>query len=318
MKSVFKTGYLAAAGYLEPLVGELEGVRAIHGRLVLTDRPVQNPFWAQNIWLDPVVLPIQSISDGVHRLQSIQRNWWLYSFHLHRRAKLIQDQLPHVSAKPVPFPSPLPASPLGSWTLLDKNTILASPRCSSLFPNGEVNFQEDREGPPNRAYLKLWEALLRVQEYPRPGQFCIDAGGSPGGWAWAIHRLGARVLSIDRSPLDPRVASLPGVTFEKRDVFSLKPDEFLDSRQGVDWLFSDVVCFPEKLLHWLTPWVESDICQNLVCTVKFQGTSDYAAAGKFAAIKGSRMIHLYHNKHELTWILLKPDRGINRQESGPS
>ena len=44
-------------------------------------------------------------------------------------------------------------------TLLDANTLLAATRCTSAFPNGEVAFVEDSETPPNRAYLKLWEAL---------------------------------------------------------------------------------------------------------------------------------------------------------------
>jgi 23S rRNA (cytidine2498-2'-O)-methyltransferase len=38
-----------------------------------------------------------------------------------------------------------------------------------------------------------------------------------------------------------------------------------------------------------------------VCTVKFQGATDHAAAEAFAAIPGGRLMHLYHNKHELTF-----------------
>ena len=37
------------------------------------------------------------------------------------------------------------------------------------FANGEVAFVEDRAGPPNRAYLKLWEALVRLGRWPGPG-----------------------------------------------------------------------------------------------------------------------------------------------------
>ena len=76
----------------------------------------------------------------------------------HRRATLIPEQLPKVSAKPLVFGTPAPAAPLGSWTLLDSGTVLAAPYCTSPFPNGEVDFVEDRAGPPSRAYLKLWEA----------------------------------------------------------------------------------------------------------------------------------------------------------------
>ena len=71
-------------------------------------------------------------------------------------------------------PAPAPAAPLGSWTLLAPDRLLASPTKTSPFVNGEVRFLEDREGPPSRAYLKLWEALTRVGRWPLPG-------GSPSG-----------------------------------------------------------------------------------------------------------------------------------------
>lgn len=304
MKSSVRTAYLAAPGFQDQLLSELDGITTIHERLALTEQPGQQAFWARNIWLNPILLPIDSIADGARKLQAIQRNWWLYSFKLHRRAKLIQEKLPKVSAKPLDFPSKLPASHLGSWTLLDSNTILASARCSSLFPNGEMKFIEDREGPPGRAYLKLWEALTLMQKFPRRGQFCIDAGGSPGSWSWVIQKLGARVLSVDRSPPDPKVLALPGVDFQQRDAFSLKPEEFKDKGKTVDWLFSDVICYPEKLYEWILMWLDSGVCKNFVCTLKFQGGHNYDIARKFSEIPDSQVVHLYHNKHELTWMLV--------------
>ncbi len=48
--------------------------------------------------------------------------------------------------------------------------------------------------------------------------------------------------------------------------------------------------------------------RNFVCTLKFQGLTDHDAAREFAAMPGSRLLHLFHNKHELTWIKLEtPD-----------
>jgi len=306
MKAKIKSAYLAPEGFQEQLVKELEGVPSCHGRLALTDREfVRTPFWAQNSWRNPLLIPIQSISDAVKKLKALQRNWSLYSFQLHRRAQLIQEQLPHVSAKPLTFPAPLPQSPLGSWTLLDRDTLLAASDCSSLFPNGEMRFLEDRKNPPNRAYLKLWEALTIIQEHPRPGQFCVDVGASPGGWTWVLAKLGAEVLSIDRASLDARVSEMWGVHFQKRDAFSLTPEELRESREKIDWLFSDLVCYPEKLFDWVMMWVESGACDNFICTLKFQGEGSYHMAQKFAEIPNSRVLHLFHNKHELTWIKLK-------------
>ena len=316
MKENIKAAYLAPMGLKEQLVQELEGVLACHDRLILTDRqPAKNPLWAQNIWFNPEVIAIKSIRDAVNKLKALQRNWCLYSFDLHRRAELIQKELPHVSARPLKFPSPLPRSPLGSWTLLNRDTLLAATECSSLFPNGEVQFEEDKKEPPNRAYLKLWEALTTVQEYPRPGQFCIDAGASPGGWTWVLQKLGAEILSVDRAPLESRVFNLPGVHFQKGDAFSLKPEDFLETGKKVDWLLSDVVCYPEKLFDWAVRWVESGACDNFICTLKFQGVGDTQMVQKFVAIPHSQVIHLYHNKHELTWMRLKSwgRSGIQRQ-----
>jgi 23S rRNA (cytidine2498-2'-O)-methyltransferase len=41
-----------------------------------------------------------------------------------------------------------------------------------------------------------------------------------------------------------------------------------------------------------------------VCTIKFQGATDHATVRRFAAFPGAQLMHLYHNKHELTWIRL--------------
>lgn len=306
MKENIKAAYLAPVGLKDQLVQELDGVIVCHDRLVLTDQqPLRNPFWAQNIWLNPVVIPIKSISDAAKKLKALHRNWSLYSFDFHRRAQLIQAALPHVSSKPLKFPSPLPRSPLGSWTLLDRDTLLAASECSSLFPNGEMNFEEDKSGPPNRAYLKLWESLTAVQEYPRAGQFCVDVGSSPGGWTWVLQKLGTEVLSIDRAELDLSVLNLPGVDFQKGDAFALTPEDLPETRKKVDWLCSDVVCYPEKLFDWVMLWLDSGACDNFIITIKFQGVGDYHMAQKFAEIPHSRVFHLFHNKHELTWVRLK-------------
>ena len=97
--------------------------------------------------------------------------------------------------------------------MLAPDTILASARCSSPFVNGEVTFVEDRSGPPNRAYLKLWEALTLIGETPKPGQLCLDLGSSPGGWTWVMQGTGANVISVDKAPLDPAEYGIDPLTF---------------------------------------------------------------------------------------------------------
>jgi len=295
-----RTAYLAAEGYVDELTEELVSVERKHGRLLIAAGPPRQASWAANVWLDPQEIKIASISDAAARLRAIQRNWALYPAKLYRRAALIQEQLPKVSSKPLVFGMPPPRAPLGSWTLLDAETILAAPRCTSAFPNGEIRFVEDHSGPPSRAYLKFWEALTIIGRRPGPGERCLDLGSSPGGWSWALQRIGARVVSVDKAPLAPTVAHLPGIEHRLDSAFALDPG----SVGPVDWLFSDVVCYPARLLDLVERWLESGRAPNFVCTLKFQGETDHATARRFAAIPGSRLMHLHHNKHELTWVRL--------------
>lgn len=294
-------GYLAPEGFLAELQEELgDAVGEVHGRLVLAEGPARPVAWVANVWCDPLRIPIASIGDAAKKLRAIQRNWALCSVAFHRRAALIEEKLPKVSAKPIVFGAGAPKAPLGSWTLIDADTILASPHCSSPFPNGEVHFVEDRAAPPSRAYLKLWELFTLLDERPKPGEHCLDLGASPGGWTFVLHQLGARVLSIDKAALDERLAGLPGIEYRRGSAFGLDPRTV----GPVDWLFCDVVCYPERLLALVQKWLAAGNVRRFVCTVKFQGATDFETARQLAAIPGSRLLHLHHNKHELTWIKL--------------
>jgi 23S rRNA (cytidine2498-2'-O)-methyltransferase len=296
------TGYLAPEGFLDDLLTELgpERVVATHGRLVLAQTGGSPIAWAANTWHAPQHHTITSIGDAARRLRAMQRNWSLYSFAHHRRAALIVDKLPPVSAKPLVFGTPAPAAPLGSWTLVAPDRMIASPRCTSPFPNGEAVFVEDRESSPSRAYLKLWEAFTLLGVRPAPGDLCLDLGSSPGGWTWVLQGLGARVISVDKAPLDPRIAALPGVDVRTESAFGLDPR----SVPPIDWLFSDVICYPERLYALVERWRAAGRATRFVCSVKFQGATDFATLAKFAAIPGSRLMHLHANKHELTWVRL--------------
>lgn len=294
-----KTAYLGSEEFLDQLRQELKGIIHEHGRLILTDQEPQKTYWAQNIWFEPEVISFNSISEASNHLKAIQRNWACYSLSYHRRASLIQAKLPYISEKPVQFPLEIPKLPMGSWTLLDKNEILFSKRCSSLFSHGEINFQECKDGPPSRAYLKLWEALTMAQKMPTASSKCLEIGASPGGWTFVLANLGAEVLAVDRSELAPHVMKMKGVHFIKGDAFSMTPSKV----GAVDWIFSDVACYPEKLLEWVKLWITSGQCKNFICTLKFQGDSGYKVVDDFLKIQGSRITHLKANKHELTWIL---------------
>jgi 23S rRNA (cytidine2498-2'-O)-methyltransferase len=292
-----RTAYLAAEGFVEELDQELGGAETRYGRLLIAPGPPRPAVWTANVWLDPQEIAIASISDGAAKLRAIQRNWAVYAPRLYRRAMLIQEQLPKVSAKPLVFGTPPPAAPLGSWTLLDPGLMLAAPHSTSRFPNGEIQFVEDCTGPPSRAYLKLWEALTLIGRRPGPGEICLDLGSSPGGWSWALQQMGAQVVSVDKAPLAPEIARLPGIGHRQESAFALDPRTV----GPVDWLFSDIVCYPVRLLALVERWLAAGTCRNFVCTIKFQGPTDHETARRFAEIPGSQVRHLFHNKHELTW-----------------
>lgn len=295
-----ETGYLAPAGFVDDLKHELgSAVRATHGRLVIAEGAPRPVAWAANVWHAPQRLTIVSIGDAAKQLRAMQRNWALYPTGHHRRAKLIADKLPKVSAKPLRFGDPAPTAPLGSWTLVDANTLIASPRCASPFPNGEARFVEDKSAP-SRAYLKLWELFTLIGERPKAGDVCVDLGASPGGWTWVLASLGTRVTAVDKAALAPSVTRLPNVTVLQQSAFALEP-----SAVGpIDWLCCDVICYPARLLALVERWMKAGTARRFVCTIKFQGATDFEIARRFAQIPSARLLHLHHNKHELTWLKL--------------
>lgn len=295
------SAYLAHPDFRRPLAEELDrrGIRIErwHDDLAITDAPAVPSVWAANVWSATEIVSVGSIADAARALTTRQRNWSMFA-PVHRgRAKLIDDRLPHVSAKPLDLGAPAPTAPLGSWTLLDPSTLLLSAACTSPFPNGEPRFIEDRNGPPNRAYLKLWEALAVIGQHPRPGERCLDLGASPGGWTWTIARLGAEVLAIDRAPLASTVARLPGVSWRQGSAFGVDPAD----HGQIDWVFSDVIAYPDRLARLARRWVESGRTRHVVCTIKLQGATDHDAIDELGTIPGAVVRHLFHNKHEVTF-----------------
>jgi 23S rRNA (cytidine2498-2'-O)-methyltransferase len=293
------SAYLAAEGFEAALAEELRragvAVAAWHGRLALSPDPPVAAAWSLDTWTAPMEVPAPSVKAAADALRAMQRNWSLYAAAHHRRCALIEERLPPVKARPLVFPEPAPSAHLGAWTLLAPDRLLASPTKTSPFVNGECRFEEDHIGPPSRAYLKLWEALTRLGVWPLAGETCLDLGASPGGWTFVLAALGARVTAIDRAPLAPNVAAMPGVEWREGSAFGVAP-------YPVDWLVCDVIAYPARLLELVRRWVAAGAAKHIVCTIKFQGETDHDTAGAFAAIEGGRVMHLFHNKHELTFV----------------
>jgi 23S rRNA (cytidine2498-2'-O)-methyltransferase len=310
--------YQAAPGRETDLAAELAGADTdgkteadwVSGSLVYQANPPARPlFWWRNLWKTPFVFSFSSIKKAAAVLRSVQRNWVCVPQGYYGRARLIQDALPYIARKRRPLDYTVPPAPVGSWTLAGERTILASADCASPFPGGIIEFEEDKEGPPSRAYLKLAEAFIRLGTRPRTGEICLDAGASPGGWTWMVTRgcrtafpatqNPLRIIAVDRAPLAPPVAAIPHVTFLRHDAFTLRPEDI----GMIDWLFCDAACYPARLYGWIEKWLISGLCKNYICTIKMQGAGGMETVRLFAAIPGGTVVHLYHNKHELTWMM---------------
>lgn len=272
------------------------------GRLFIVEGLQKIPVFAQNVWFNPVTIQFDSASQAAAELKKRGSLWSLHSVAHHRRAELIQERLIPLKKKPLGFPVQQKLPPIGAWTLWEPNKLIASSTTRSLFPDGEPQFEDKTDEAPSKAYLKLWEWMTITGKYPKAGEKCIDLGSCPGGWTWVLANLGADVLSVDKAPLSESLNGRKNIRWMKKDAFTLAPEDV----GPLDWLFSDIICYPPKLYELVQLWRKSKLVKNFVCTIKFQGETDFATLQKFREIPGSEVLHLSANRHEVTWFLLDP------------
>jgi 23S rRNA (cytidine2498-2'-O)-methyltransferase len=298
------TGYLAIHKFEAELERELEikGITVAQklDRLYLVEGDQPAMIWAQMTAFGLEKISISSINDGAKKLKALGRNWGLFTVANHRRAQLIQDELPKITNKPIPFRHPLPTAPMGFWTLVTPEEMLATQTTSSPFALGEMTFQEDKVTPPSRAYLKLWEFFTVYAPEAISGGTAIDVGSCPGGWTWVLRTLDFdHTVSVDKAPIEKRIMDMGKIEFRQESAFGLDPKTF----EPIDWFCSDIICYPERLLNLVKRFLESGKVKNFVCTIKYQSETDWENTLKFLEIPGSRIVHLHHNKHEVTWFL---------------
>lgn len=296
------TGYLSPVDFEQDLKTELEMMKieiiSQHGRLFICKGDFQDVTFAQDTWKNVEILPYATISQAAEILKSRARRWSHYSLSHHRRAELILDKVPKVKIKRYEFLEDIPKTSIGVFSLLSESEIIVSPETTCPLPFGEIEFIEDKINPPSRAYLKLWELFTLYGYKPAAGMKTIDVGSCPGGWTWVLQTVGTNVVSVDKAPLDPKIAALPNIEFKQESAFGLRPQHV----GHLDWFFSDIICYPDKLLELVNRWMESGLVDNFACTIKFQKPTDFETLFKFKAIPNSRVVHLSCNKHEVTWI----------------
>ncbi len=144
----------------------------------------------------------------------------------------------------------------------------------SPFVGGFNNVEDDKKAP-SRAFRKIIEAQLILGKQISEGETLVDLGACPGGWTYIARKNGAKVIALDRSPLEQTLMDDPMVTFLKEDAFKYEVPE------PVDWVVSDIICAPERILELINYWVVGKNCKNFIFTIKFQGHKDYGILKKF-------------------------------------
>ena len=291
--------YVVKPEFLEVLRKELGEVSDVVEDLVFSKQKKTDVCFAQDIWLEPQIISFQSISEAVKILRQAGKFWYLHPISHVRRSRLIEEQLRQYSQLNRSFPIVEEIPELGAFSLLDQNTLVFSAKRLRKWPQGACYFIEDKVNPPNRAYLKLWEALTLLGHYPKAGDTALDLGASPGGWTYVMHSLGAKVTAVDKAELDPKIAKLPDVTCLQQSAFAIEPASL---EQSYDWVLSDVACYPERAYALIMKWIASGKAKNMIFTIKLQGEIDLVTMKKFQEIPDSYVTNMFYNKHEATFF----------------
>ncbi|MBL9113799.1 MAG: hypothetical protein JNJ83_02255 [Verrucomicrobiaceae bacterium] len=243
----------------------------------------------------------KSISDPTIELFRDETPWRLHLAALYgegkagqNRLRLIQDavieqlkkrrraRLKSLTISDTPFTEPeglvqlvLTAPDEGFLSIMPPPAPAAHRHLVSPFLLGEIPVSEDKSAP-SRAFAKLVEAQKRLGRAIQPGETVIDLGASPGGWTYVAVNQGARVTSIDRSPLRPDLMAHPRVTFIKGDAFAHEPTS------QVDWIVCDVIAAPERSIDLLLNLAKKAKMKHFAFSIKFQGDQDYHQVDKLA------------------------------------
>lgn len=275
-------------------------------RFYLVDKGEEPLIWIQWCCSNFEMVEAESINLITQQLKKHALHWSNFTFDFHRRQALVADTFKFQGVqKRINFPEDYEKFQQnrrgGFWTLLEPNLLLIAKDTSSWRYLGEMEFNENKEEPPSRAYLKLWEAMMHLPVWPKNTDIVMDLGACPGGWTWVLKSFVQEVISVDKAPLATQLMKAKNVQFLQDSIFGLDPKKW----QHVQWLFCDVICYPEKIFELIQKWITQGFKGNFVFTIKFQGETDFSVVKKLSKVEGSKLIHLYHNKHELTWIYLQ-------------
>jgi 23S rRNA (cytidine2498-2'-O)-methyltransferase len=298
--------YLAPENFISECEKEakVKNFKDVHvfGRLLLTTTYDPYFVWCDEIYQEAFFLDIESINHASKSLRPFAKEWVNGSEEFFRRGELIAEGLRRKKNDLSHYPDfweERKGGEYGTYFLITKDKLLVGLKPTTPYALGKMLFVEDKIGPPSRAYLKLWNFFSLTQTWPKKSDFAIDLGACPGGWTWVMSESGCRVLSLDKAPLDEKLMKHPDIEYRAMSAFALKPNDI--EEESIDWLLSDVICYPERLVPLAHMWVASGKVRRIVFTIKFQGETDHDSLAKLLSIPHSYARHLYCNKHEVTW-----------------
>lgn len=258
--------------------------------------------WAQDRWRDcHSALPTKELQQT---LKDLNIFGYHYKNEKNKAVESLLGRLKHIPEKRIKFPATKKFNfKYYIWTTYE-DVVIYSLDQEKNYPAGWHEFEEDKDFPPNRAYLKLWELFATQDLKISPEDCALEIGAAPGGWSWVLSQYFKKVYTFDRADLDPKVKKLKNITHIKGDAFKINPDEYKD----VTWFFSDLICTPEKIHETIEFWLAHSRVKNFVCTIKFKGDTPFEVIDKLLKIPDSKIVHLYHNKNEVTWVRVTNDK----------
>ncbi|MFC4699571.1 23S rRNA (cytidine(2498)-2'-O)-methyltransferase RlmM [Glaciecola siphonariae] len=170
---------------------------------------------------------------------------------------------------------------------------------------------------PSRSTLKLEEAITlfctkqQEQALFQTGMSAVDLGACPGGWTYQLVSRGLRVEAVDNGAMDDKLMQSGLVSYHAADGFTYTPKD-----KHVDWLVCDMIEKPDRVAKLMTHWLTSRLASAAIFNLKLPMKKRYLTLAPLieefeAAHKSGEQDflmcakHLYHNRDEVTFMIIK-------------
>jgi len=265
-------------------------------KILLVEPTDEHIIWAQDHWQN--CSSCEYSADLYQKLKNIPKLGYYHPTFRHKQIENKLSKLKTIPNRRINFnPDKKFNFKFYIWTTID-DLVIYSEHPKARYPAGWNEFEEDKVQPPNRAYLKLWEAIMVHDLSFNSKQQALEIGASPGGWSWVLSQYFNKVYTFDRAPLADKIAVIKNIEHKTGDAFKINPAEYKDTK----WFFSDLICTPEKIYEVIQEWLAVSPDKNFMCTIKFKGDCDFEIIEKLLKISHSKIVRLYQNKNEVTWI----------------